>query len=494
MSGREYIAHTAKLGLGYTRMLFSASPYESTPTPGDRAIYNYTGLGRRDARWVGSGTSGNGWEHHVDVVGNRYRRDTIFGGRAFGISITETTNTNVNPLDGGFKPLGFSTDTVNLYGIIKDDGGIGTNFPGPGVQQSDLSISTPDYSLGKQRTPRFPYLLQSVAQAERLKWAEDMDHSQAKLGFISTIGDNAGVGFSGDDPLGGFGYIVDESRLDYSGDMAPQPANEKHFLSQLSTIYAATELLNNHTLMNGRPIYQAFDFQIDADVEDSIVSIDIGDGSPNSAFLSALREGNWRYWWDYGCKMWLIRDYCNPGRDRYAGRYPQPCQDCRAEHHDTARATAWLSEGQPGLCRGVWSSPAITLDTASQTTALKNWKIAPNKATYPVGQGLGLGGDDVSMKGAHLSKLDIFTQGEYNRLSQKARVQISGFPYICWAVKAYNHPVYLTFPPDPEGSFKGVTSGLYSLEEVQIEPQDLDGRGGGYIEATLTFQEIIAAV
>jgi hypothetical protein len=210
-------------------MLFSASPYESTPNPGDRAIYNYTGLGRRDARWVGSSTSGNGWEHNFEVVGNKYRRDTMFAGRAIGISITEYCNTNINPLDGGFKDLGYSTDTVNLYGIIKDDGGIGTNFPGPGVQQTSVGAATPDYSLAKQRLPRFPYLLKSVAQAERLKWAEDMNHSVASLGFVSTIGDNAGVGFSGDDPLAGFGYIMDESRIDYSGDMAPQPANEKHF-------------------------------------------------------------------------------------------------------------------------------------------------------------------------------------------------------------------------------------------------------------------------
>jgi hypothetical protein len=266
------------------------------------------------------------------------------------------------------------------------------------------------------------------------------------------------------------------------------------FLDNLSTIYAAMEVLNNHTLMNGRPIYQAFDFNIDADIETSIVTIDISDGSPHSAFLSALREGNWRYWWDYSCKMWLIRDYCNPG----VTVTPVGTLNLAKIPGLNITVQPGPPDGFPRVNRvyaeGVWSSPAITLDTASQTTALKNWKIAPNKATYPVGQGLGLGGDDVSIKGAHLSKLDVFSQSEYNRLSQKARVQISGFPYVCWAVKAYNHPVYLTFPDDPQGSFKGLTNGLYSLEEVQIEPQDLDGRGGGYIEATLTFQEIVAAV
>jgi hypothetical protein len=490
MAGLEYVTHQIRTGLGYNRMLFSASPYETSPVAGDRAVYNYSGTGRRDMRWLNSNTTGNGWEHTFEIVGSKYRRDTLYAGRAVGVSLTQYANTN---LSGGFTSLGFSTDSVNLYGIVKDEGGVNTEFLAPGVQRNTIIATTPDYSLGKQRVPRLPYLLKAIAQNERLKWAIDMNHSVAKLGFVSTIGDNAGIGFSGDDPFANFANYIDESTLTYTDVLTPLPANEKHFLDNLSVIYALEEYMSNHVLVNGKSIYQAFDIEIVADTESAIISIDINDGSPQSAILSALREGNFRYWWDNQCGMHLIPDYCNPGAtvttvgtlnlSKIAGL--------------TINVVPGPPPGYPRVNRvyaeGVWSSPASTLDTASQTTPLKNWKIAPNKATYPVGQGLGLGGEDVSIRGAHLSKMDLFTHSEYNRLSQKARVQIAGFPYIPWAVRSYNRPVYLTFPDDPMGSFKGLTNGLYSLEEVNIQMQDIDGLGGGYPEATLTFQEIITA-
>ncbi len=502
MAGLEYVAHEIKTGLGYYKMLFSATPFEGNPAVAPFESYGYGGAGRRDMRWLSSQTTGNGWEHTFEIVGNKYRRDTVFAGRACGINLKQFANTNLAIGEGGFLTPGYSERTDYIHAIIKDEGGVNTQFLAPGVQKNTIVAATPDYFLAKQRTPRLPYLLQAVAAKERQKWATEMVHTQASVGFPPTTGEDGSAGFTGD-PLAGFGKYVDETTLSYDADLLPLAANENHFLVNLSVIYILKEYFSNHVRVNGRPIGQVFDIEITPDAESQLVSLDIGDGSPHAAVLSALREGNFRYWWDYRCGMHVIPDYCNPGSnigtttpvygiltlDRLPGvgfnMSPGPRSDL-----GYPRVNRVYVEGQ-------WSSPVLAGDVTVETNPLKNWKIAPNKATYPPGQTIGTGGEDVSIKGAHISDPAHFARSEYNRLSQRNRVTLSGFPYVGWALGSYNRVIQLIFPDDPQGSFQGIgeggTFGYYSVEAVSVEVQGADepGGGGGYPECTLVLQEIV---
>lgn len=487
MAGLEYVACDIQTGLGHLRLLFSATPYEGGAAQNNQ-IYTYISNPRRDMVWLGSQTTGNGWEHNFELRGKQFRRDTVFGGRASGVQIYEYRNTNVT---GGFLPLGFSTDSEVLFGIIKDDGGVNTDFLRPGVEKNSVVAATPDWSLAKQRTPRLPYLLAAIAAKERAKQA-GLHYTLAELGFIPTTGENPSLTMT-TDVFAGFARYIDESSLTWSDTLSPQPANEIHFLPSLSVIYALEEYFSNHVRVNGAPIGQVFGVEIVPDGESSIINIDIAEGSPHSAVLSALREGNFRYWWDHKCMMHLVPDYCNAnfGGGVYVGSLTLD---------KIAGITITVSPGPPvGYPRvsrvyanGVWTSPASDSDSLAQQPPLDSWKAAPNKATYPIGQQVGLGGEDVSLSGMHISHMDVFTRSEYRRLSQRQRVTISGFPFICWAIRAYNRIVRLTFPQDPLGSFKPSDNGYYSVESVSIQPGGLDEPGGNSSpEATIVFQEII---
>jgi hypothetical protein len=377
MAGTEFIAYKAQSGLGSFRFLFSATPYEGGAAQ-NNVIYTYDSDGRRDMRYLGSSASGNGWQHNFEIVGRKARRDTVWGGRAAGVKLTQEANTNVDPLDGGFLPLGHSTSIKHLYGIIKDDSGINTQFLESGIQRTRITATTPDYFLAKQRTPRLPYLLAAIAQKERSKWGT-LVHTIADLGFMPTTGEDPTLHFD-KDPLSGFGAYFDEASGSYIDVLSPHPANEQHFLGSLSAAYALQEYFNNHVRMNGSPIGQTMAIEIIPDSENAIITLDIAEGSPHNAALSTLREGNYRYWWDYNCGMHLVPDYCTPF---YGG-------GVSAGTLNLAKIPGLVIEVSPGppvgytrvnrvYAEGQWSSPAATSDPLARFRRWKRGRLHPTK-------------------------------------------------------------------------------------------------------------------
>jgi hypothetical protein len=421
-----------------------SSPENAFVTPDDPQQ-----IVRWDMRWLSSSAQGNGWEHQFEIRGNRALFNTIVAGREIQLCVREFVDDA--PTGEGYTQRKCINGGTFIRCYIKDIGGITTTLM-TGEEKLTVTATTPEPFLDKLWLPRMVYLLKQTVDLERSATLA-LPRTELALGFAPT-----GTGPFTSDPFSGFGNYFDEFTTDYNTTMTVQPANERHFLTSLSVMYAFEEVINNHVFFNSGGSFHTlgskFNCEIVPDAEQYLVDIQHGPGSPHQMALESLRHGNYRYWWDCYSNMHIIPDYCNP---MTYSTIDWPEILISRNYIGEFSATPGPPDDYPRVNRaaveGQWSTANRgPLGNGGAVPPLNYSQTGPNKAVYPFGQHVGQGGDEITFTGYQGINVVAIAQSEFNRANQKTTITLSNIPWVSWALNAWNRLVKVT-AIDPMGSY-----------------------------------------
>lgn len=455
-----------------------SSPENAFVTPDDPMQ-----IVRWDMRLLSSSAQGNGWEHQFEIRGNRALFSTIVAGREVQVCIREFVDDA--PDAEGYTQRKCINGGTWIRAYIKDIGGVTTTLM-TGEEKLTITATTPEPFLDKLWLPRMVYLLKQTVDLERsatLGLTRDLTH----LGFAP-----GGTGPFTADPFAGFGHYVDEFTTDYNTTMTVQAANERHFLTNLSVMYAVEEVFSNHVFFNSGGGYYTlaskFNCEITPDDEHYLVDIQHGPGSPHQMVLESLRHGNYRYWWDCYSNMHVFPDYCNVGVPYSTIDWPEIL--ISRNYTGEFSATPGPPAGYPRVNRvaveGQWSTANRgPLGNGGAVPPLNYSQTGPNKAVYPAGQTVGNGGDEITFTGYQGINVTVIAQSEYNRANQKTTITLSNIPWVSWAMNAWNRLVKVN-SFDPQGLYNFINK-YFTVDSVQIQWSD-----SGFVpNCTVTLTEAL---
>jgi hypothetical protein len=482
---------------------FTATPYEiDNPTLWD--IPSYPARLRPDFKLLSAQTTGFGWGYTWSVRATKYRRQDFQANMGLQGNLTEYVDDYIGGSNGRKKVA-----TGWFKGFIKDDGGVVSKRGDDGEDSLHITAATPDFWLANVKLGKLPYMNRLLAEEERELWSAE-ERTSSALGY-QPIGSGPPTG----DPLGGFGAYVDNCTTPIGELLVPRAANENHIIFPLSVSHALKELMCNHVFVNGMNLPWMFPIQmlVGQDGESNLVQVEYGPGTVQDAILEASRHGLWRYWWDAQCIMHFFRDYsCYKYSDNLS-LVAMVIADgiSMAGNLEISLGPKKLRLNRTAV-EGQWSAG----DATAEATPLENHFNAGVGSVYPPGRTPGGEGTDVEFKGYQGTNTAQMARNMYAYYSRRTTATISNFPWPSLAMPLYNRVIGIACK-DPMGSWDfrpGATSPyyidlgfdggdkmttysahgkLFSVDDISIQVQDPDGKGGGVPLATLTCTEIIPA-